>query len=152
MISVTAIKQAFEDYRRHKADKEVNMKRCDILHHDGGMHPSHFQDVVVGDVVRVDDGEEIPCDMVMLSSGLETCEAFIVTTNLDGETSLKVRTGISSLHNMGPEELALVVSICLVICALWETNSLPFFTPALECVMLSTRPTSLSFRGHSTCH
>lgn len=45
----------------------------------------------VGDVVRVVANEEIPCDMVMLSSEDPEGGCYITTANLDGETNLKVR-------------------------------------------------------------
>ncbi len=43
----------------------------------------------VGDVVKVIDGEEFPCDLVLLASSLDSEECYITTMNLDGETNLK---------------------------------------------------------------
>ena len=45
---------------------------------------------VVGNIIRIDEGEELPCDVVILSSSLPNGEAYITTANLDGETNLKV--------------------------------------------------------------
>ena len=45
---------------------------------------------VVGNIIRMDEGEELPCDVVILSSSLANGEAYITTANLDGETNLKV--------------------------------------------------------------
>ena len=44
----------------------------------------------MGNIIKVRDNEEIPCDMVMLSSEDENGECSITTANLDGETNLKV--------------------------------------------------------------
>ena len=44
----------------------------------------------VGDIVRVEDNEPFPCDLVMLSSSDDQGQCSITTANLDGETNLKV--------------------------------------------------------------
>ena len=44
----------------------------------------------VGDIVRVNANEGIPCDMVMISSEDPDGSCYITTANLDGETNLKV--------------------------------------------------------------
>ena len=44
----------------------------------------------VGDIVKVMVEEELPCDMVLLSSHDEDGECYVTTANLDGETNLKV--------------------------------------------------------------
>lgn len=45
--------------------------------------------VRVGDVLKVEDEEEIPCDLVILSSSDVTGTCSVTTANLDGETNLK---------------------------------------------------------------
>jgi P-type E1-E2 ATPase len=47
--------------------------------------------VCVGDVVKVDNNELFPADMVLLSSSEPQAMAYIETSNLDGETNLKIR-------------------------------------------------------------
>lgn len=49
-----------------------------------GSHPQ------VGDIVKVQRNEEFPCDLVMLSSADPLGQCFVTTSNLDGETNLKV--------------------------------------------------------------
>ena len=49
----------------------------------------------VGDIVRVDNGQGIPCDIVILSTSDPTGLAFVTTAGLDGETNLKVRLAVS---------------------------------------------------------
>ena len=46
----------------------------------------------VGNIVRVDNNTELPCDLVLLSSPHDEGQAYIMTANLDGETNLKVQT------------------------------------------------------------
>jgi len=44
---------------------------------------------VVGDLVKVSRDEEVPCDMVLLYSETPGY-CYVTTSNLDGETNLKV--------------------------------------------------------------
>lgn len=41
-------------------------------------------------MIKVVKDEDIPCDMVMLSSSEEDGSCYITTVNMDGETNLKV--------------------------------------------------------------
>ena len=50
-----------------------------------------WRKVEVGQIVRVDDEELFPADLLCLRSALPDDVCFIRTTNLDGETNLKVR-------------------------------------------------------------
>ncbi|EGD82884.1 hypothetical protein PTSG_12035 [Salpingoeca rosetta] len=105
VIGVTAIKQAYEDYRRHRADAEINLRKTRILDNQGQHHDINYQDVRVGDIVKVLDGEEFPCDLVLLSSSIASHDCFITTANLDGEATLKVRYCPQLLHNESWSEL-----------------------------------------------
>ena len=52
----------------------------------------------VGDIVKVENHDEIPCDLVIISSSNEEGKCHIMTANLDGETNTKV--GIFILINI----------------------------------------------------
>ena len=45
----------------------------------------------VGDFVYLKEDESVPCDLVVLSSSHVEGHCFVMTSNLDGETSLKTR-------------------------------------------------------------
>ena len=45
----------------------------------------------VGDLVKVENKEAFPADLVLLASSEDQAMAYIETSNLDGETNLKVR-------------------------------------------------------------
>ena len=49
----------------------------------------------VGDVVKVEEGQQFPCDLVILKTSLPTGKCYVMTANLDGETSLKTRHSAS---------------------------------------------------------
>lgn len=51
-----------------------------------------WEDVKVGDVVKIMDNESIPADILICATSEEENVAFIETKNLDGETNLKSRS------------------------------------------------------------
>lgn len=53
-----------------------------------------WKSVHVGDFVRLYNGEEIPADMVVLSTSDPDGACYVETKNLDGETNLKVRQAL----------------------------------------------------------
>lgn len=54
----------------------------------------YWKNVQVGDFVRLYNGEEIPADVVVLSTSEEDGACYVETKNLDGETNLKVRQAL----------------------------------------------------------
>ncbi|XP_031559260.1 probable phospholipid-transporting ATPase IF [Actinia tenebrosa] len=105
VITVTAIKQGYEDYQRHKVDNEVNKRPCEVVI-NGKIDEVESQNIRVGDIVRVKDDEEFPCDMVVLSSEDPDGVCHITTANLDGETNLKVRSSVTTTASMrSPQQL-----------------------------------------------
>ncbi|KAF2873177.1 hypothetical protein BDV95DRAFT_490073 [Massariosphaeria phaeospora] len=53
-----------------------------------------WKNVQVGDFVRLYNDEEIPADIVVLSTSSEDGACYVETKNLDGETNLKVRNAL----------------------------------------------------------
>uniref|UniRef100_A0AAQ4PXC8 Phospholipid-transporting ATPase n=1 Tax=Gasterosteus aculeatus aculeatus TaxID=481459 RepID=A0AAQ4PXC8_GASAC len=51
--------------------------------------------VAVGDIVKVTNGQHLPADMVIVSSSEPQAMCYTETSNLDGETNLKIRQGLS---------------------------------------------------------
>jgi phospholipid-translocating ATPase len=59
-----------------------------------------WKNVQVGDYIRLYENEEIPADMVVLSTSDPDGACYIETKNLDGETNLKVRTALRATRNV----------------------------------------------------
>lgn len=56
-----------------------------------------WQDIRVGDIVRLACDEVIPADIVILKSSDLSCSCYIDTANLDGESNLKQRESVKGL-------------------------------------------------------
>ncbi|XP_073676048.1 phospholipid-transporting ATPase IG isoform X2 [Garra rufa] len=88
VITVTAIKQGYEDWLRHKADYEVNKYSVTVLE-DGRSVKKESEKIKVGDVVEVVEDETFPCDLILLQSSREDGTCFVTTASLDGESNHK---------------------------------------------------------------
>lgn len=53
-----------------------------------------WKDVQVGDFLRLYDGDEVPADLIILSTSDADGACYVETKNLDGETNLKVRNAL----------------------------------------------------------
>ncbi|XP_033119823.1 probable phospholipid-transporting ATPase IF [Anneissia japonica] len=93
VITVTGVKQGYEDWLRHQADFEVNNRPMRVIR-DGSIVDVRSMDIRVGDIVRCKTNQEFPCDMVVLSSENPEGECYVTTANLDGETNLKMHRSL----------------------------------------------------------
>ncbi|KAK0439550.1 phospholipid-translocating ATPase [Armillaria borealis] len=182
VLGITAIKDAYEDIKRHQSDSRVNHgtvrvlaggdwtntnitgdKSRDLTHHvnrylvperfrktkapaplaekvegkesapvspvlpppdiefdDGTDQPHHrlhlfghhahtnphwkkalWEDVRVGDFVKILDNESLPADILICATSEDENVAFVETKNLDGETNLKSRNAVPTLTHLG---------------------------------------------------
>ena len=99
----TMILQAKDDIERHRKDAIVNSRQVNYYtgtrHRRGATAVKAWADVAVGDVLVVNAGEEIPADMVVLTSSSAEGDCFVETSNIDGESNLKVKSALSSVHH-----------------------------------------------------
>lgn len=60
----------------------------------------YWKDVRVGDILRIYNNDEIPADVVILSTSDDDNCCYVETKNLDGETNLKVRQALKFGSNI----------------------------------------------------
>ncbi|XP_045144279.1 phospholipid-transporting ATPase IG isoform X3 [Echinops telfairi] len=93
VITVTAIKQGYEDWLRHRADNEVNKSTVYIIENAKRVR-KESEKIKVGDVVEVHADETFPCDLILLSSGTSDGTCYVTTASLDGESNCKTHYAV----------------------------------------------------------
>lgn len=90
IFSVSATKEAWDDYGRYCSDKEFNDKIVWVVK-NGVKTQIQAQEIEVGDLVWLLENDEIPCDLVLLGTSESMGLCYIETSAMDGETDLKTR-------------------------------------------------------------
>ncbi|KAM9820089.1 phospholipid-transporting ATPase IC [Neosynchiropus ocellatus] len=130
VLGVTAIKDLVDDLARHRMDKEINNRRCDVLL-DGRFQESKWRDIQVGDVVRIRKNDFIPADLLLLSSSNPNSLCYVETAELDGETNLKFRMGLRVTDELLQDERQLAQFDALIECE-EPNNRLDKFTGTMK--------------------
>ncbi|KAL2613361.1 hypothetical protein R1flu_025053 [Riccia fluitans] len=103
VLLLNATKEGIDDFKRNLSDRMVNKQKVDVLN-EGQFLEMNWSSVVVGDIVRVKRDDEFPADLVFLSSSDPKGLAYIETSNLDGEPSLKTRNAFYKATQASAEE------------------------------------------------
>lgn len=61
---------------------------------------SCWKDIKVGDIIRIHADDEIPADVILLSTSDPDGACYVETKNLDGETNLKVKQSLKCSHTI----------------------------------------------------
>lgn len=91
VLMVSATKELAEDWRRWLADKELNNLQVQVLLPTGNWGTQKWAQIRVGDIVHVERGQPVPADMLVVSTSEPKGLCYIETSNLDGETNLKIK-------------------------------------------------------------
>ena len=60
------VKEAWDDILWFKWDKEINEKKYSWLKWGGGEEMINSQDIKVGDIIRVNQNERLPADLLLM--------------------------------------------------------------------------------------
>lgn len=73
--------------KRKVADEKSNSRKVDVLR-SAEWIGTCWGDLKVGDIIRVGDGQDLPADLIFLSS---TGTCYVDTSNIDGASNLVLR-------------------------------------------------------------
>jgi phospholipid-transporting ATPase len=107
VLGVAMVKEAIEDYKRYKADKEINNRVVKVL--DPGSKQfvdKKWQDVRVGDITITQENHEFAADILFLTAENEEGTCYVQTMNLDGETNLKIKKALDETKDFTEQTLS----------------------------------------------
>ncbi|KAM5304023.1 putative phospholipid-transporting ATPase IIB isoform 3-T3 [Glossophaga mutica] len=99
VLAVTITREAIDEFRRFRRDKEVNSQLYSKLTARGKVQVKS-SDIRVGDLIVVEKNQRIPSDMVFLRTSEKAGSCFIRTDQLDGETDWKLRVAVSCTQRL----------------------------------------------------
>ena len=105
VLFIELITQVLEDRKKHIADATANAKPSRWFNPaTNKLEDVKWRDLKVGDLIQVKQGEEFPCDLLLLcgktKKGGGCQQAYVETKSLDGETNLKLRLSPTELYNI----------------------------------------------------
>ncbi|PAA62254.1 hypothetical protein BOX15_Mlig029437g1 [Macrostomum lignano] len=108
VVFVTMVREAVDDFRRWRRDRELNGTVYERLARGGSkLVPSSV--LQVGDVIRVNKNERVPADLVLLRTSEKQGTCYLRTDQLDGETDWKLRVAPPTTQRLSSDEELLSV-------------------------------------------
>uniref|UniRef100_A0A2H1W165 Phospholipid-transporting ATPase n=1 Tax=Spodoptera frugiperda TaxID=7108 RepID=A0A2H1W165_SPOFR len=108
VLAVTLFREAVDDFRRYRRDREVNRQRYEriVLDNSASDYRPFITEQVasselrVGDIVMLHKGQRVPADMILLRTNETMGTVFIRTDQLDGEIDWKLRIPLRSTQKL----------------------------------------------------
>ncbi|XP_053888563.1 phospholipid-transporting ATPase ID-like [Malaclemys terrapin pileata] len=100
VLTVSGVKDAIDDFNRHKSDNHVNNRPVQVLI-NGRLKDDKWMHIQVGDIIKLENNNFVTADLLLLSSSEPHSLTYIETAELDGETNLKVKQALTVTAELG---------------------------------------------------
>ncbi|XP_055550514.1 probable phospholipid-transporting ATPase IIA isoform X2 [Wyeomyia smithii] len=101
VLAVTICREAVDDLRRHKRDREVNSQKYKRFNNvDKPPELVSSSKLKVGDIIMVEKDERVPADLILLRTSDKSGAVFVRTDMLDGETDWKLRLAVPATQKL----------------------------------------------------
>ncbi|KAF5390550.1 hypothetical protein D9757_002774 [Collybiopsis confluens] len=109
-------------YHRRRSSNRLSFLKSSSSRPSIYWKPTLWEDIRVGDFVRIADNEPIPADVLICSTSDPENVAFIETKNLDGETNLKSRNAVTGMTHLSDAESCANADGFRIMCDRPEVN------------------------------
>ena len=100
VVSLNGLKDLYEDFKRKKSDKKENNSECYIYNTTNKtFEKKKWSEIKLGDIIKVENNQQFPADLLLLSTSDENGISYVETKNLDGEVNLKFKQANKSIHD-----------------------------------------------------
>lgn len=102
VVLLGMLREALADIRRWREDRRTNARlytRLENPHDLSQKKQVRSDDLRVGDLLEIKDGETIPADCLLIATQQANHQCFVQTSSLDGEKNLKPKIAIGTIQD-----------------------------------------------------
>ena len=92
IVFINGIKDIYEDWKRKKMDDLDNNRLCLVYNNTKNKFINKkWEDIKLGDILKIHKNEIIPCDMILLDSSELNGVCYVEPKNINGESNLYMK-------------------------------------------------------------
>ena len=92
IVLINGIKDLYEDWKRKKLDDLDNNRLCLVYNNiKNKFINKKWEDIKLGDIIKINKNEIIPCDMIILDSSELNGICYVEPKNINGESNLYMK-------------------------------------------------------------